>query len=131
MQYTRRRLVTTLACCAGLPLAVRAHPISASDGIMVPTTEQLRALVADPGGARVIGRCYRQQFPLERQARVLTELIGTALTQAGSGPPVAGPDNWLSRLDARVRTEFGAGDIVRINGWVLARTEARLCALCE
>jgi hypothetical protein len=34
-------------------------------------------------------------------------------------------------LDARLRVEFGAGDIVRLDGWILARTEARLCALCD
>jgi hypothetical protein len=34
-------------------------------------------------------------------------------------------------MDARVRAEFGAGDVVRVGGWVLARTEARLCALCD
>jgi hypothetical protein len=35
----------------------------------------------------------------------------------------------LHRLDARVRGEFASGTTVQLNGWVLSRTEARLCAL--
>jgi hypothetical protein len=34
-------------------------------------------------------------------------------------------------LDTRVRAQFGGGDTVLIQGWILARAEARLCALCE
>lgn len=33
------------------------------------------------------------------------------------------------RLEARVRAEFASGTTVQLDGWVLSRTEARLCAL--
>jgi hypothetical protein len=33
-------------------------------------------------------------------------------------------------LDSLVRSDFAAGRIVRVNGWVLSATEARLCGSC-
>ena len=62
---------------------------------------------------------------------VLTELIRASLGLADSCAAALDRDRLLSVLDAQVRSEFGAGNIVRVDGWVLARTEGRLCALCE
>jgi hypothetical protein len=83
----------------------------------------------DPRRARVLGRSYRAQFRAEDHAGVLSGLIRSSL---GLGDHGALLDHaaLVALLDARVRAEFGAGDIVRVDGWVLARTEARLCALC-
>jgi hypothetical protein len=37
----------------------------------------------------------------------------------------------LQRLDAQVRDDFASGTTIALDGWVLSRTEARLCALCR
>ena len=60
-----------------------------------------------------------------------TVLGNVLLGLDGRGAAPLSLDGLLSVVDARVRAEFGAGDIVRVHGWVLARTEARLCALCD
>ena len=52
----------------------------------------------------------------------------------GLSPPELWPwrhrrdEQRLIALDERIRVEFARGDIVQIGGWVLSRTEARLCA---
>jgi hypothetical protein len=103
---------------------------AAGDSVELNATT-LRSLVADPLRARVLGYSYRAQFPEEDHPGVLTGLIRASLTLGNTGAAPPNRDALLSVLDARVRAEFGAGKIVRIDGWVLARTEARLCALCE
>jgi hypothetical protein len=39
------------------------------------------------------------------------------------------PDELTSRLSARVCADFASGSTVRLDGWILSRTEARVCAL--
>jgi|ERR1700683_3412312 hypothetical protein len=131
MRKTRRFVLAYLACAPGLPLMLRSGlGFAAGEGQELDAAT-LRSLVADPRRARSIGRSYRAQYPAEEHPGVLTGLIRSSL---GLGESAAAPPNrdaLISVLDARVRAEFGAGNIVRVDGWVLARTEARLCALCD
>ncbi len=127
--YTRRSLLTTLALATGFPFVLSA---GTGLGPASPdlTAAQLRSLLPDLQRARALGTRYRRQFPGEARRNDLRQLIETALR---GGEPVAAPlgrDLLLARLDARVRMEFGCGDIVHLDGWILARTEARVCALC-
>jgi len=128
MRTNRRILLTCLAATAGsaaavgrlrCPGAARAEPVSIA---------LLRSLMDDPDSAGVIGTRYRQLFPIEDHPRVLAAAIVAALGIA-DGEPVD-REQLRSCVGARVRAEFAAGDSVRVAGWVLARTEARLWALC-
>lgn len=131
MRKTRRFVLACLACAPGLPLMLRSSSgFAAGDGGEL-NAATLRSLVADPRRARILGFSYRAQFPVEDHPGVLTELIRSSLALGDSGAAALNRDALLSVLDARVRSEFVAGNIVRVDGWVLARTEARLCALCE
>jgi hypothetical protein len=131
MRNTRRLVLSCLACTPGLPLILHSGwALGAGDGCE-PSAATLRCLVADPRRARMLGNSYRAQYPAEAHPEVLTGLIRSALGLDGRGAAPLSLDGLLSVVDARVRAEFGGGDIVRVAGWVLARTEARLCALCE
>jgi hypothetical protein len=132
MRYTRRFVLVFLGCAPGLPLMLRASPILGADRSFEPATARLRSLVADPLRARMFGSGYRVQFPGEARPSILTGLIRSSLQLAAGGDVTAlNRDALLAALDARVRAEFATGDVVRIDGWLLGRTEARLCALCE
>lgn len=39
------------------------------------------------------------------------------------------PGEWIRELDAAVRRDFARGDTVSLEGWVLSRTEAEVCAV--
>jgi hypothetical protein len=129
--HTRRFVLACLGCACGLPLMLRSSFGSTAGQSIEHNAAQLRSLVADPRRARILGYRYRTQYPAEKQTAVLTGLICSSLALDDSGMAVIDRDALLSALDARVRAEFGDGDIVQVDGWVLARTEARLCALCE
>jgi len=132
MPFTRRFVVALLGCAPALPLMLRSGAILGAGHDVETQTARLRSLLADPPRARRFGSGYRTQFPDEARPAVLTGLIQASL-QPGAGGDVMrmNRDALLATLDTRVRAEFAGGDVVRIDGWVLGRTEARLCALCE
>jgi hypothetical protein len=130
MRKTRRFVLSCLAGVPGLPLMLHSgFGFGAGEGCE-PSAATLRWLVADARGARLLGASYRAHFPAEDHPGVLGALIRSSLGMGRRGAPLNRAE-LLALVDARVRAEFGAGDIVRVDGWVLARTEARLCALCE
>jgi hypothetical protein len=129
MRQTRRFVLASLGCLAGLPLLAPAG--FGSDTSVDATTARLRALLADAQRAHTFGRGYRAQFPAEVQPAVLTGLLCSSLGLDGEAIAALDHDALLSTLDARVRQEFSRGDTVQVSGWILARSEGRLCALCE
>ncbi len=78
--------------------------------------------VADQSLTRDLGRQYRRAFPEEDSTAALTEiLMRSTAGEDGSDLP--------ARLQARVQRDFAGGRTLVLDGWVLARTEARQCAL--
>ena len=67
-----------------------------------------------------IGRRYLSRYPDAAGARILADEV----RRAGGGDPAAA----RAALGARVREDFARGDTVRLEGWVLARSECRACA---
>jgi hypothetical protein len=72
--------------------------------------------ICDLQTLRQIGAKYRATTPAEAREDVLTKL----LTTGGDQP---------EQLIGKVKDDFIAGRIVTVDGWVLAITEARQCAL--
>ena len=92
-------------------------------------TAALRGLLPrDFRAARALGERYLESEPAERSADWLAgELFGdpSLLTTDLQGR------DWLKRrIRARCARDFRQGDLVLLEGWLLARTEARLLALC-
>lgn len=70
-----------------------------------------------------VGRLYLEQAPHERDAGFLTQAVFGDRLPSGSGEDVR-------RLVAsRARQDFRQDDAVVIDGWIMARSEARFCAL--
>ena len=87
----------------------------------------IEMLLGDLRGAREIGARYLALEPAERSADVLARhLLRDPHKIAFSVTDTAA----LRQALAAGRTrDFASGDTVIIDGWILARTEARLCAL--
>lgn len=76
---------------------------------------------------RKIGRRYLAQTPGERDRRTLEAMLPDGchrLVTRGTCDTSA-----LQAFYRRRSDEFRTGDTVVVHGWVLARSEARLCAL--
>ena len=81
------------------------------------------ALFGDPGSAARVGRAYLDSVPSERDLDRLLALLDP--------PQAAGLEALRAWAASSVSRDFERGDAVDVGGWQLARTEARLCALCE
>ena len=127
----REFLLCVLAAC-GTPLAApvlsaRRKPTPQPE----PGGDTNSAVAASYFGdtadaARAIGEAYMRQFQVEpTRASILDhtggarQILATARDQKAA---VAG-------LVAAVRRDFEEGRIVQLEGWVVSRTEAELCAL--
>ena len=82
----------------------------------------LLGLFSDLETPRFLGTRYLELYPQEAQrALILATQIQTAQTRTS---------NELRKLLARKREcDFRNGDVVIIDGWLLARTEVEACAL--
>jgi hypothetical protein len=90
---------------------------------------RLRALVPAPGSAREIGRIYLAQYPAEDSIASLTRLILASMSLASGDVAALDHETLPAMVTSRVRADFEYRFTVDIDGWILSRTEARLCAL--
>jgi hypothetical protein len=77
-----------------------------------------------PERVREIGKHYRAAVPSENSEAALRAAISDSQRQSR---PLAWI--WPAAIEQRVRDDFAAGRTVVVDGWVLAATEARQCAL--
>lgn len=68
-----------------------------------------------------IGESYLRRHPEEADQDYLANAVQRRCDQAEA--------NEGRGLDPQIRVEFASDRTVRVDGWILARTEARLCAL--
>lgn len=76
-----------------------------------------------------LGNAYRAAHTEEQDAAVLLEAIDRALAAAGAADTAAQSAALATAMQQRVRDEYTRGEVVRVTGWILSVTEARLYAL--
>lgn len=122
---TRRAVLTSLTLAVGLSVTPPLAQALRADG-SEEIAEALRFLIFRRDAAVRIGASYRRLHAQEADPHVLRTLTLSALASPAQRMPGS---SLPSRLHERIRQEFQTGDTVLLEGWVLSRTEARLCAL--
>jgi hypothetical protein len=124
----RRRLICGAALGAlTLWPAIACRPWQ---GAPAPSSSagRLAGILRNPASAARVGSAYLEQHPAEaRLAHLLESLVG-GWHDAGwvDRAPAA---ELRSRLREQIRADFAGRRTVRVQGWVLARSEARLFGL--
>lgn len=124
-RITRRRVLQFFAGMLGaasVPVSLRSATgtSAASDPAIARAID---ALISNKVSAAVIGAAYLRQFEQERSIEILQVKIHDSVSDEDL--PI--DEHTLLR---RIATDFEHGYIVNLQGWLLSRTEARLCALC-
>ncbi len=114
----RRDLLALLAALFPSPLAAAVAP---SGG---PIAGLLRHIKA----ARAVGVAYLAIAPQERSAAMLSQLLFGGMSTNGPNSDVH-TQQLRQAIEARRQRDFANGETVILDGWLMARTEARLCAL--
>jgi hypothetical protein len=125
----RRRTFLLAAGALGASLAWRGLGSPPVFGTAAGGSERLAALLRHEESACAVGRTYLRAVPADASAAVLTARVAERLP-GGLRAVDTVSDGRLRELLARAVTEdFRELRTVEVQGWVLAQTEARLCAL--
>jgi hypothetical protein len=127
-----RRDFLMLSAAAAIALLARSQlpalrALSGGEQMLLAT--RLAAFFTHKESAKVIGLEYARKYPQEADARVLLDRITTSLNVGDVGLFGAASSNLHGLLVRTMREDFAVDRVVKLQGWVLSVTEARLCAL--
>jgi hypothetical protein len=90
---------------------------------------KLANIHVDKQSAKIVGVEYLRSVPLEAKANVLIDLICSF--DGGQRAEFAQADNQklTELLRLQQRQDFEHGRVVNLHGWILSKTECRVCAL--
>lgn len=129
---TSRFLTTRREVLQRLGIAVSGIAVGLPAGAGSPTEHPgadlgaaMSDLIRHPESAAIIGAVYIAQSGDNYSAADFAHDIDKRLRAIrGKGYPHID----ASDLAALIRADFVSGDVVNVGGWILSRTEARLCA---
>jgi hypothetical protein len=98
----------------------------APEDLPAPAETLLRA-IRDRRAARVIGDAYLSLYPEERNRDFLTHAL--IAPNDSHATPLATAGHARALLRKMRKSDFEGGDTVMLDGWILGRSECRLCAL--
>ena len=123
---SRRRVLIKLGIVlGGVAAGFPAAPEQADGRPGAAFAGALDQLIRHPDSAAAIGRAWLAQGGRSVSAPNLARELEQRL------PPVAHGARGMTaaHLAELIRDDFVRGDVVNVEGWILSRTEARLCAL--
>jgi hypothetical protein len=123
--YPRREfLLRALAAC-GTPFLM---PLAAVEGFQKPRAGAAAAgyFGGSTDAARAIGDAYRRQLGLDTSTESIRKASLGALEVIERA---SSQQNAIRALGLAVRRDFHQGRSVQLEGWIVSRTEAELCAL--
>ncbi|HEX4930381.1 MAG TPA: hypothetical protein VFV62_06685 [Gaiellaceae bacterium] len=130
VKLTRGALLTAAAAAAGAAAVESLQPWRALVTVTpARPAARLTGLLGDRMSAARIGRAYLSVTPAEADADVLIARIAEAAPGGAAAVESASSDELRALLLAAARRDYDAGRLVRVDGWLLAASECRLCAL--
>jgi hypothetical protein len=123
--YPRREfLLRALAAC-GTPLLM---PLASIEGSQKPQAGTAAAgyFGGSTDAARAIGEAYANQLGIDTSTESIRKASRGALQIIERA---SSQQNAISALGVAVRRDFQQGRSVQLEGWIVSRTEAELCAL--
>jgi hypothetical protein len=131
MHITRRAFLVKITGLATLATgySLAGQLLMKGNTTTSPISDGLSRLLQHPESARLIGDEYLRQNPEEGSIRMLTQKISGTDTQYLARGDLQVPRAEATSIGRQIRDDFEHGRITQIDGWYLAETEARMCAL--
>jgi hypothetical protein len=127
-KITRRIFLRTIAWLSILGIT-RPDRVLADLGTCCPADITPDCFFKHRESAAIIGREYLKGRPGEADAEVLIELLPISPSVVQKDSYLVGPEDFSELLRHHIRLDFEKGHVVKVHGWLLSETEARLCAL--
>ena len=94
-----------------------------------PITVRLADFLKDAKSANVIGQPYLDAVPGENDPDIIVRSIEMNHPVITSKLRTASTSETKALIAKMVTEDFSTGETIQLHGWILSRTEARLCAL--
>jgi len=93
------------------------------------STRLRRVLQCNASSARAVGACYLKQAGVRGDPELLSRRF--LVEDLGIPAPIDSMTDAALREITRLRisADFACGNTIMVDGWILSRTEARLCAI--
>jgi hypothetical protein len=126
----RRRFLVWLGATGGLWIAWLAR---AGTPFALPapaqSADRLAAVFRRRTSAAAVGRAYLAGHPGEAEIDYLVTQLGVALRRSDCEPDRADPMTLRAAMSRLVKEDFARSRVVKVDGWVMSLSEARLCGL--
>ena len=129
---SRRKMLLTMAMAVAVPAALKLqihHSIERSLQSLTSPTNQILQMFTATASAVVLGRLYLNRYPDENSLDALALHLPLQIRTGGGVDHDTESGALHDQVRSQIRRDFESGNCVRIDGWVLSRTEARVCAL--
>jgi hypothetical protein len=124
---TSRRRFLLGVVAVGVPVAVA--PLRPWRALVRVSTPPLADLLEHRESAIAVGREYMAVSKTERTTEALLAELTAALPGGADAAKHASQAELRGMLAARIRRDFEDDVTVSLRGWIVSRTEGRLCAL--
>jgi hypothetical protein len=123
--YPRREFLLRALTACGTPFLM---PLASVEGAQKPQAGTAAAgyFGGRTDAARAIGEAYVRQLGLDTSTESIRKASMGALKVIEGA---SSQQNAISALGLAVRRDFQQGRSVQLEGWIVSRTEAELCAL--
>jgi hypothetical protein len=128
-RYNLKRREFIALACAFMTAIGAARTVRYARAVENPVPAWLVDAVSDSQAAARFGAVYLASHPSEQEASALTAAIRQTVSRFRQVRGNEVGAEGFELLDQLVREEYARGEVIRIDGWLLSRTEARLYAL--
>jgi len=131
IKINRRSFIISAICLGALSPIQLQYEWTAPSDQNEPSSfgSRMTRLLRHRESAKIIGIEYLKIAPYEADKRALADLLYIGLTQYGADAVDADPTRLSELLELRMRLDFEEEKIVKLRGWIISLSEARLCAL--
>jgi hypothetical protein len=126
MVMQRRHLLGALSVAA---IAATWSRLLRADTPYPRLAERLVGTLRQPKSAARIGRAFLAAHPSEAEVERLTDKLAEDLCRHCRAPERLCPVDLRALFSRQVWEDFATGRVMRVDGWILSATEARLCGL--
>jgi hypothetical protein len=119
-QWSRRNVAQAIMALIAMPLANRAA--KSAEAIYNGRNQFASGIFLDHEAAKTVGNVYLRDHPLDAPEIIR---LGQRLETTGQ----FGCDLLTAVIVKKISDDFNAARVVSVDGWIIAQTEARLCAL--
>ena len=132
-RYSRRQALNVLLTSSTLSIfalhKLSLISLSFPSDELLKVAKRLTGIFANQLSARVVGKAYLDKNQEEDSLSFLISKLVLETRTVNLADLTSGPHAYQELIRRAIRRDFDTDNSVRISGWILSRTEARLCAL--